>query len=100
VRPIERYYGGHLAQRRLFTVTETFTVTGRGLVLVPGLAPVGEERFKAGDRILLRSPDGRETTTSIGALEVPLPNPKNEVLIMLTETAKHDVPAGTEVWSL
>jgi len=89
-----------LAQRRLFTVRHTFTVTGHGLVLVPGLIPVGGERFKVGDPILLRFPGGLETRTSIGALEVPLPNPEHEVLIILKEFVKSDVPAGTEVWSV
>jgi hypothetical protein len=86
--------------RRLFTVTHTFTVAGRGLVLVPGLIPIGEECFKAGDPILLRFPNGRETMTRIGSLEVPLPNPRNEVLVMLTQTVKDDVPVGTEAWSV
>jgi len=95
-----RYHSERLAQRRVFTVTDTFTVTGRGLVLLPGLIPIGTERFRAGDPILLRSPNGRETRTSIGALELPHPNPKCEVLIMLKEIAKDDVPIGTEVWLL
>jgi len=95
-----RYHSERLPQRRLFTVTDTFTVTRRGLVLLPGLIPIGTERFKAGDPILLRSPDGRETRTSIGALELPHPNPENEVLIMLRDLARDDVPVGTEVWSV
>jgi hypothetical protein len=91
---------GHLPERRLLTVTGTFAVTGCGLVLLPGLVPIGEERFKVGDPILLRRPDGREKRASIGALELPHPNPKNEVLIMLRDFVNDDVPGGTEVWSL
>jgi hypothetical protein len=97
---VGRYHSEILAQRRLFAVTDTFTVTGRGLVLIPGLIPIDDEHFKAGDPILLRSPDGRETRTSIDALELPHPNLKNEVLIMLRDLVKDDVPVGTEVWSL
>jgi hypothetical protein len=99
-RMVGRYDSERLAQRRLFIITDTFTVTGRGLVLVPGLIPIGDERFKAGDPILLRAPDGQETRTSIATLELPHPNPRNEVLIMLRDLGKDDVPVGTEVWSV
>jgi hypothetical protein len=78
--------------RRLFTVSDTFTLRGHGLVLVPGLHPVGEERFRVGDSILLKRPDGLEIRTTIGGLELPTPNPKHEVVIMLTELSKGDVP--------
>jgi len=87
-----------LAQR-LFTVTGTFTIPGRGIVLLPGLLPSGDERFKVGDPVLLRHPNGLEIRSNIGGLELPHPNPKHEVLILLTEIGKDDVPAGTEVWS-
>jgi hypothetical protein len=89
-----------LAQRRLFTVTDTFNVTGRGIVLAPGLMPIGDERFRIGDPILLRRPDGMEIATHIDGLELPHPNPKYEVLILIKELVKDDVPIGTEVWSL
>ena len=46
--------------RLLFTVTETFTVQGRGIVLLPELRPVGDEHFRVGDLLKLRRPDGRE----------------------------------------
>jgi hypothetical protein len=81
--------------RRLFTVTDT----GRGLVLVLGLVPIGAERFRVGDQIVLRLPDGVKKRTSIDALELPHPNPRNEVLIVLKRFEKGDVPIGTEVWS-
>jgi len=91
-------YSEHLA-RRLFTVSDAFEIQGHGLVLVPGLHPVGDEHFRVGDSIFLRRPDGLEIGTTIGGLELPTPNPKYEVVIMLTELSKGDVPVGTEVWS-
>jgi hypothetical protein len=88
-----------MAERRLFTVTDTFLIPGRGLVLVPGIAPIDDEQFQVGDSILLKRPDGVEIRTTIGGLELPHPNPKHEVVVLLHEVGKGDVPAGTEVWS-
>ena len=85
--------------RRLFTVEATFAVRGRGLVLVPGIIPEEDERFRVGDRITLRRPDGSSIGTRIGGLELLDPNPRHDVVIMLKESAKEDVPVGTEVWS-
>jgi hypothetical protein len=89
--------------RRLFVVEDTFTITGRGLVLVPGIIPEGEERFRAGDPILLKRPEGSSLTCKIGALEILMrvpPDRKRDVVIMLKERRKEDVPIGTEVWSV
>lgn len=86
-------------QRRLFTVTRTFVVPGRGLVLVPGIAPTADETFRVGDPLLLKCPDGTERSTTIGGLEFSSPNPKGEVVVMLYEFGRDDVPVGTEVWS-
>jgi hypothetical protein len=86
--------------RRLFTVTDTFFVQGRGLVLVPGITLVGEERFKVGDPLLLQRPNGTESIISIGGLEFLCPNPNREVVVMLSGSGNEDVPIGTEVWSV
>jgi hypothetical protein len=69
------------------------------LVLVPGLIPVGDECFSAGDQIVLRLPDGVERWTNIDALELPHRNPRNEVLILLKQFEEGGVPIGTKVWS-
>ena len=71
--------------RCLFTVSDRFTVTGRGIVLLPGLKPVGDERFKVGDKIRLRRPDGQDLIVTIAGLELPHPNLEREVLILLRE---------------
>jgi len=86
--------------RRLFVVEGTFAIKGRGLVLVPGILPEGDERIRAGDLIELRKPDGSAIATRIGGLELVCPNPRGDVVIMLKELAKTDVPIGTEVWSV
>jgi hypothetical protein len=85
--------------RRLLTVEDTFAIRGRGLVLVPGIIPEGDERFRVGDRITLRRPGGSSVDTQIGGLELLDPNPRRDVVIMLKGLAKGDVPVGTEVWS-
>jgi hypothetical protein len=85
--------------RRLFVVEDRFVVPGRGLVLVPGIIPEGDERFRVGDRITLRPPDGTSRDKRIGGLELLDPNPRRDVVIMLIGLAKEDVPVGTEVWS-
>ena len=85
--------------RRLFVVEDSFVIKGHGLVLVPGLLPEGDERFRVGDSISLRKPDGSAIATRIGALEFLCPNPRGEVVIMLKNLTKTDVPVGTEVWS-
>jgi hypothetical protein len=87
-------------RRRLFVVEDTFAIRGRGLVLVPGVLPEGDECFQVGDPILLHKPDGSAIATRIGGLELLCPNPRGDVLIMLKELAKADVPVGTEVWSV
>ena len=74
-------------------------IRGRGRVPVPGIIPVGDERVRAGDPLLLRRPDGSELRTTIGSLEILDPNPTHQVVVLLKELGKEDVPIGTEVWS-
>ena len=85
--------------RCLFTVADTLVIRGRGLVLTPGIVPMGRERFRAGDPLRLKRPEGTILPTAIGNLELPTPNPKQEIFVLLKGLAKEDVPIGTEVWS-
>jgi hypothetical protein len=89
-----------LMPRRLFTVSDTFLIRGRGLVLVPGIVPVDDERFRAGDPLPLKRPDGTALRTTITNFEIMNPNPRREVVVCLKELTKEDVPIGTEVWSI
>ncbi|MFN0198942.1 MAG: hypothetical protein ACKVT0_19510 [Planctomycetaceae bacterium] len=85
--------------RHLYTVSDTFFLQGRGVVLIPGIKPVDDELFRIGDPIVLRKPDGTTMNTEIGGIEMLDPNPNYEVVIMLKGLTKDDVPVGTEVWS-
>jgi hypothetical protein len=83
----------------LFKVEDTISIASRGLVLIPGINPIGEERFRVGDPLVLKRPDGTKVSAAIGGLELICPNPRQDVVIMLKGFSKEDVPLGTEVWS-
>jgi hypothetical protein len=85
--------------RRLLTVESTFEITGRGLVLVPGIVPEGDEHFRVGDPIQLKTPHGIIVETTIGGLGLLCPNPRHDVVILLKGMSPSEVPIGTEVWS-
>jgi|SRR5580692_11353064 hypothetical protein len=88
--------------RCLFVVSDTFAIKGRGLVLIPGIKPEGDERFRVGDIVELRKPDKAIARVKISGIEMLYPPPPNGGLpIMLKDmTEKNDVPLGTEVWSI
>jgi hypothetical protein len=87
--------------RLLFTVTGTFTVQGRGIVLLPELRPVGDEHFRVAYPLRLRRPDGTEDLVPIGGLEFLKPlSGKCQLVVMLLGKEKGYVPIGTEVWSV
>jgi hypothetical protein len=87
--------------RLLFAVEDTFLIEGRGLVPVPGIVPQGDERFRVGDPIRLKRPDGSEIEWKIAGLEMLYPRPpQNDVAILLNGLGKDDVPIGTEIWSM
>ncbi len=88
--------------RRLFTVEDRFSIKGRGLVPVPGIVPQGAERFRVGDPIMIRRPDGSCLGSTIAGIEMvhaSPPRPKNEIVIVLKDLSKEDVPIGSEIWS-
>ncbi len=75
----------------LFSVTEQFMITGRGLVLLPG---VEYKKVKVGDPIKIIRPDKTSIETTIKGMsftEVRHINIGNDL------TAA-DVPVGSEVW--
>jgi hypothetical protein len=55
---------------RLCAVEDAFAIRVGGLVLVPGIIPEGDERFRAGDRIVVRKPDGWSVDTQTVGLEL------------------------------
>ena len=83
---------------KLLTVEDSFTIFGRGIVLLPGPKILEHEKIKTGDKIMLRKPDGIIDFHRIGGFEFPYPNPNNEILILGIK--KEDIPIGTEVWTI
>jgi len=77
----------------LFTVTEAFMITRRGVVLTPGLGD-NAHYVKTGRRIKLVRPDKSELRTSIQGITF---NHQHDILLA-PEVTKADVPTGTEVW--
>lgn len=84
---------------KLFTVLDTFLITGRGLVCVP--APLYEEY--SGPRLVeveLRRPGGSVKTafmTFEHVFQTPPPKePRWGCVIRFAD--KQDVPIGTEIW--
>jgi hypothetical protein len=53
--------------------TDTFTIQGRGIVLLPELNLVEGERFDAGDPLTLKRPDGAQDTVRIGGISLLKP---------------------------
>ncbi len=83
--------------RHLFTVEDTFTIRGRGTILVPGIVPEGDGRFRIGDALRLRRPNGSEVEATIDGIECfNVPQGTYPIVVGLP---KSDVPLGTEVWS-
>ena len=87
--------------RLLFTVEDTYSIEGRGVVLLPGLEPIGDEVFHPGDPIRIRRPDNSELNTRMRGLEFlsRRDKPCALVIVLPKDVAKDDVPVGSEVWS-
>jgi hypothetical protein len=83
--------------RHLFTVEETFALRERGTILVPGLPGGGGDRWRIGDPLVLRRPDGSAVKTAIRGLDGH-PGPRGAVPV-LVPVNEDEVPVGTEVWS-
>ena len=84
--------------RRLLIVTDRFAIRGCGLVPAPGFLPLSHERFQAGDPLLLKRPDGSVVHATIASLRVDDKSPSHEVVLMLKDLTRDDVPIGTQVW--
>ena len=88
--------------RLLFVVADLFEIARRGPVLIPGIVPQGEERFRVGDLLELRRPDGTLLKTHIAGLELLNPSPPDHAVAVLLPIgiSRQDIPVGTEVWSI
>jgi hypothetical protein len=75
----------------LFKVQDRFLVTGRGLILVPGL---GDKKVTIGDPIKIVKPDLTIVETTIRGIGF---NEFRDILVG-NDLTKDDVPIGSEVW--
>lgn len=84
--------------RLLFKVEHCFGISNRGL----GIVPQGDERYRVGDKLELRRPDGVVLNTRIVGLEFLNPMPPDHAIAVLLPVGlpKDDVSLGTEVWSV
>ena len=76
----------------LFKVEDIFSITGCGLVLVPGLG-TNQGRVNSGMPIKLRRPDQTELQTVIAGIVF-----QTRDIALLPSITKEEVPIGTEVW--
>lgn len=86
----------------LFIVEDTFQISGRGCVLVPGpIAEIGGPEVRVGDNILLIKPDGSQVETSVYGIEMigrrPPPKVLTAPILLPPALSKSDIPVGTEV---
>jgi len=84
---------------KLTTVTETFQISGWGLVVVPSPF-VGSYSGPDERSVVLRRPDGSSKEAIVHVQYVfPKPTPKVPTWeLMFRDLAKEDVPIGTEIW--
>jgi len=75
----------------LFKVQDKFLITGRGLILVPGL---GDKKATVGDPIKIIKPDQTVIETTIRGIGF---NEFRDILVG-KELTKDDIPIGSEVW--
>ena len=84
----------------LSSVEDTFAITGRGVVLVPGV-PRGEKKYfvRVGDSLEIRKPDGQRLLTRVAGIEMCSPPSKIGIPLLLPrDVQKEDVPIGSELW--
>ena len=81
-----------------FTVTDTFLIEGRGLILAP-FFPEPQYRFGKTERVRVETPDHRVFEAD-AEFDIPMvsPTPKVfEFVCLLREAQKADVPVGSRV---
>jgi hypothetical protein len=85
----------------LFEVEASFSVSGRGLFVIPGL-PISDPKMPSvgvGDKIQLHTPSGNVIDTYITEISHAKTEGGSKYPIQLLQgISKEDVPPGTEVW--
>lgn len=78
----------------MFTVSEAYTITGRGLVVVSAQKYLWAFVPKS---VVLKTPNGT-ILKSAAFPEFLCPNPSGVLAVGLPDLSKDQVPPGTEVW--
>lgn len=82
-------------------VAETFGITGRGVVVSPGISPDDRSaRVLIGDPLNLRRPDGSLLWTVVRGMPMGGDRSKGIPVLLPERIGKADVPIGTEVWHM
>ncbi len=93
----------HPGAIHLFTVTDRFSIPGRGTVLAPGIPRAGGPIVRRGDPLLLRTPSGDVLRTTLREVEMigrrldGAPILHNPILLDV-DIRDFDIPPGTEVF--
>ena len=84
----------------LCVVEDVFHIENRGCVLTPGVPADASVRPKAGDRVLLKRPDGSELAATLGGMQIGgrAPESPSGTPILLLGVTRTDIPTWTEVW--
>jgi len=84
----------------LSRVEDTFAITGRGVVVIPGIPQDGKKYFvRIGDALEVRKPDGQRLLTSVAGIEMVNSPRKIGIPVLLPrDVQKEDVPIGSELW--
>lgn len=87
--------------RKLLTVTETFAIRGRGVLVGPSID--AHEARSSKLEVELRTPNGErrvlEAYVQVPFVNPPPPVPVRDASVMLLAVDKADVPLGSEVWT-
>ena len=85
---------------RVMTVSDIVTISGKPILLFPGLPRDLQRTIRVGDQIELRRPDGTRVSTTLAGIEhARMLNRISQWPLRLPDSiSKTDVPVGTEVW--
>ena len=85
--------------RLLSIVEDTFQISGRGVIVMPGIPRQRDWRIKVGDPLFLHRPDGSALQSSVFGIEMASPpHPSCIPLLIGPGLTKDDIPVGTELW--
>ena len=87
---------------KLFTIVDSFDISGRGLVVASDqtFRTLGDVDVRIGDVIVLRSSERPDRNTTVHGIEHCDPWSPDRVFAILLppDVDRSDVPNGTEVW--